>query len=869
MADPKVSPTDILNTHPVSLSNAEIEVGMKVSGGVSGIIEVPRSASTIHISGGRSKYGDFGSGMAQIGQETWVGGRGLLNFYLDPTRYFDSYMATTVIDGKLFPGIQWRYGEGYKAADNKLPGAWHNGVGHNVLWQSLADDRYANTFAATSSYNALNIELWVKKVGTPSGSLTIGLYSDSAGEPNAALKTATITASDIGDYYSELVCFAIASQALVSGTDYWIVAYDSTGGSTTSHWEVGYTTGHADQAMYSTDDGTNWLNTDNQLLFRVSAVAVSRRFYFFEFRGALYAIDRKTTAATASQLYINGSRGEATAGGATTLTDTDQAWTADEWIGSWVKITEGTGAGQEREITDNTTTALTVATWDTNPSTDSLYVIYSTDKWTDISPSAGDEFDKSITGAPLVADDVVFFPRGQGTAMIKMQYNEGAGTPAHEFRDEAVLAQDADIVYGFTDTTNKYQVFCATNDDKNVARLANVAYASNLASPTNIQIGDKSADITNMHDYNGYLYVFKEDGLYRVESDKALREDTGLAFFRSENTGEAVANRNFFMYFSWAGFSLQQLQKNSSLIDMASVGPDKGEGLPANRTGRPSSLGFHPAGLFMSVDGGSDNFSSVLVRTDPVGWHEIFRAPREGMRIRNVHFQDCPGTRPRLWIDTGDGIVFQEWPKGTLNPLKDTGIYYQHETSLTMSDIDMGAPTLPKALKALKVVSENLSDSTYVSLEYQTDDDIGEDTWITKGNYTVSPSAERSLNIGNIRKVRMRLRMQTEVATIPPIIIATVLEGFARTPVKYDWTFRVDLTSTGYTKLGTPEKKPQEVRDFLRNAANNGDVLYMRSIISDMDNLWVVVEPFVSRPKYKENTTQFEGYEIELTVREY
>jgi len=213
--------------------------------------------------------------------------------------------------------------------------------------------------------------------------------------------------------------------------------------------------------------------------------------------------------------------------------------------------------------------------------------------------------------------------------------------------------------------------------------------------------------------------------------------------------------------------------------------------------------------------------------------------------------------------------VFQEWPKKTLNPLKDSGIYYQHETAITLSDIDMGAPTLPKALKRFTIISQNLSDDAFLSLEYQTDEDVGGTIWITKDNYTSSPTESKDLNIGNIRKARFRIRMGTQVATTPPIINATVLEGFARTPVKYDWTFRINLSSTGYTKLGTPERTPQETRDFLRKAAEAGDVLYMRSTLKDMDNKFVIVEPFVSRPLYKENVTQFEGYTLELTVREY
>jgi len=67
--------------------------------------------------------------------------------------------------------------------------------------------------------------------------------------------------------------------------------------------------------------------------------------------------------------------GTATAGSATTLTDSTKTWEIDYYIGYSVYIYAGTGKGQIREILDNAATSLTVATWDTNPDTTSKYLI--------------------------------------------------------------------------------------------------------------------------------------------------------------------------------------------------------------------------------------------------------------------------------------------------------------------------------------------------------------------------------------------------------------------------------------------------------------------------------------------------------------
>jgi len=67
-------------------------------------------------------------------------------------------------------------------------------------------------------------------------------------------------------------------------------------------------------------------------------------------------------------------KGTATGGSTTTLADTGKTWVADAYIGMWVHVLSGTGAGQVGYITDNDATTLTVATW-TPPSTDSVYEI--------------------------------------------------------------------------------------------------------------------------------------------------------------------------------------------------------------------------------------------------------------------------------------------------------------------------------------------------------------------------------------------------------------------------------------------------------------------------------------------------------------
>lgn len=89
---------------------------------------------------------------------------------------------------------------------------------------------------------------------------------------------------------------------------------------------------------------------------------------------------------TYSTYYPVIDKGTATETTTTSLTDSsktgDSAWVEDAYIGYAIYIYSGTGKGQIREITANTTNSVTVATWTTTPDTTSKYIITYVNKQT-------------------------------------------------------------------------------------------------------------------------------------------------------------------------------------------------------------------------------------------------------------------------------------------------------------------------------------------------------------------------------------------------------------------------------------------------------------------------------------------------------
>ena len=78
--------------------------------------------------------------------------------------------------------------------------------------------------------------------------------------------------------------------------------------------------------------------------------------------------------------YRSFATGTATAGGASTLTNSGKNWTVNSWNNSQIRIVSGTGAGQIRTIASNTATVITTsAAWTTQPDATSVYEISGND----------------------------------------------------------------------------------------------------------------------------------------------------------------------------------------------------------------------------------------------------------------------------------------------------------------------------------------------------------------------------------------------------------------------------------------------------------------------------------------------------------
>ena len=834
-------------THDFSLSDGVQTWGLRLDGGAEAIKEEPLTPSTLRFSGGVSGFGSWEPGMAQIEQRDWSGGRGAAYFSAEDAqssrRFYDSMNAWTLTPGVLLPAPQWKLARGLRGAREAqhLPGS--------VQWQGIfGGQRFmaARFTVGSTALTPTKVRIWLRRVGSP-GTLNLALYEDEDGLPASALPDAsdTLIIADVPDVVTRFHSFDLSAYAgnLLAGIDYHIVLSATPTDSAANHWEIGVDKDW-DGGQISAD-GSTWSATKFCAYLRVEGAGISRSFFFFQFAGAFYAVDQRSDGSP-SHLYLNGDRGLATSGTATTLEDADKSWEVDQWADAWVHIVKGRGAGQARNIISNLAMELVVDAWDQAPDSTSEYVIYATDLWGDISPTSGDLIDGVVSDVAVVDDDVLL-AQGAVTPILRMRFNTALAVPAHEFDDDGTNV--ADRLHVFRHSTSGPQIWRAMAANSEVSRAAPISWGTALTFGADIKVGDKSHPILQLFDFAGQLWALKSNGGWTIdESDKAYKTALSLDA-RSGSAARALVTE--FGGDLLIGLNSALLQYSGSAL--ADISPNLEQGLPAGRNGRISGLQvLNPSRLSVAIDAANGE-SSVLILQDGA-WHEIFRAPQPGLRIQGLGLQECPGTRRRLWIDVDGVLVWIELPRDTESPLGDAGLSYQHETVMITGTVDMGAALLPKFLKQLTLWSANLGRGVQVNVDTQLDDEIGSARWRSGGAIYSSPLESLTLEAGPLHAIRIRLRLLTSQAASPPVVFASVLEGFARTPLKYQWTLRVRLADLQADYAGGLDSNPDAFMAWLQQAARQAHKIQLRSIWQALDDKYVIVEPPALQREYIDGT---------------
>ena len=861
-------------THHISLTDGSTTVGLILPDGVNDTQQVPYQPSSLQFNQGRQGYGSFEPPYTSIDQVDFTGGLGQLH-YTDTSKFFDSYNMWTLADGTLLPAPLWRHTleETNLTQNTYMPGSrvlvkgdTANAV--DVKWQALtgANRFMATQFTAWSSYSVGYLWLYLRYFGSP-GTLTAAIYSNSSGDPNAAITNGSVSltfanapaATPEGSMVGQLVCFVFATApSVTSGTVFHVVVSGAAGDDSTNYWEVAYSdtddggSGEFQSTFRKSTSGSSWSASDGPIFHHMTVVIVDRKWHFVEYKSALYACSEPADG-TAGKVYLNGDRGVATgSSSSTTLVDSTQSWQTNAWDTAYVHIFNGTGEGQYRKIISNTSTALTIEpAWDITPvqggtDTGSEYVIIGSPLWQDVTPSGSAyTITKPITDV-YVLWGVMYCCQGEvaNTAKLREFNNNGspgvwldfhganAGTNGTNVIDDAnFVAQYLASVY---DPVNENFVWRARNQNPaewtgtnqtSVSKADDVVWSANMSFGSGIPVGTRDHLITSIAVYNNKLWVGKEDSIWFLDSDgtfdRAYPLQIGLEAMSDPENCRTMIAKDLFLIFNWA-HSVERMY-GSTLDD---IGPWRGAGLVTRARGPIVDLIPVIGWMFAAVDAGPDGQSSILAYNER-GWHTMFRAPSKILnafsgdnanpRIRSMHWQSVPGKDSTnfLWFEMGGEIMFMRMPRSTLNPAMDSNLDIAPESYIVQSMMDANYAELEKHFEKGRQVSNKVSGTLY--LDFDADPDPFNLSWTNATQTASAPSSE--YDISNSRKRNMMVRTRIETTNINDStnnnVNAIILDAFARTPVKQQWIFPVRLENNGKTLTGAPDLLPETLYNQL------------------------------------------------------
>lgn len=856
-----VEPGSNAITHDGSLSDGNREYGYRLAYGPQSVQEIPATPQNILPISQNQQFGTGDPAFTEISQDDWIDG--ICQEYRDVRQagYWRGQNCWTLTPGKAMPAPLHQWADGLIETYEWLP--QH---GNGLTWQPLyGGTRYIEIdFTTISAFAADNAAIYLRRVGAPPDA-TIKICTDSGGDPSTVVTdaSATVGISTITDYVSQFYVADLSAAANLSTTTKYHLVIDGGAGSSASHWEVGVDVDNTG-SQYSSDEAS-WSSATYKLYHRIFPTKINRKWKFFNLYELLMAVDCRRDN-TESTLLFSGEIGVITAGDATTATDSnegmDGSWTTDQWIGWRIKLRDSNGLpkGTSRTITANTDAGvITVSSaWDINPAAGDIYVIYGKAEFQALATgTTGLGVVKDVT----VNNNVAYFAQGAGDNVIKIYYAQAS----HGFVYGDNGAVKADLLLTAVDSTDGPVVWRALNDlasEKTVVSYAKkAAKTSSLSFKTDIEVGDPRDIINEITIYGNDIIICKEGGVYKIVNNKAESYLEPLSKIVYINNGIGAIEHNGLLYIPWGKGGLVQCYSGS----ISNVEPKE---LSNTFVGDFTSLTSRPGVLYGAVDAGTGTSAIYAMEDTRLGWHEVFRAFQAGQRIETIYWEKQEGIAPRLWISIGGDIMYLEFPT-TNNPEKDANHKFHHEAVIDFSTADLQAASMKKYFHDFLARCWNLNNNVKVYLDYKINENVDDETteWKNVGAFTSVPLQELPIHVGDVDKIRIRLRMCTNNHTIPPIVDATVLQGFARFKEKYQYRISIVVESNQRDYKGNLDPDPDERIAAFKKWAEKATVITHRSKYQSMHERAWILKPFAIRRFKDDNTGRYGAY-LDLSVIE-
>jgi len=491
-----------------------------------------------------------------------------------------------------------------------------------------------------------------------------------------------------------------------------------------------------------------------------------------------------------------------------------------------------------------------------------------TDAWATVSPT-GDAI-SGIVKSVAVSNNLGWFAMGTGAGNTAiMQFDHNGGAP--QLNLDATATNKADLIMAGTFPIVGAQIFMARNaaaagDTYCVKRAPVTAYNTDLV-PADTWSFEKGFDIIGMEMHDDKVFARTQKDLYSIYYDSLFANE----LIQRENTGlnAVIENAAYMPLLSMGGFLYYAFSYSTEFMSglmHQDIGLWQGVGMPEGRQGVDSAYCAGFGGFYKGVDAGTTGTSSVwFFDSKKMTWHEMWRAWKSGIRVRNVWYQSQNGTTSpaRLWINCGNDLIHIDQPDNGLLPFRDTDTRYVWSGYVVSTVHDFGAFQSPKFYEGLDLISKNLGQNTTVEIDYQAGKNVGTSNWVPADVAFSSPINKVKLDVQDENELAYRLRLGTSDNTVTPLISATVMVGVSRTISKRQWNLQIKI---GHSR----DNNPMEVYNWLLKVSRSARKVGMYSKMLQMDNVDVLIKsPRLFINNYNEvekkltGTVQFSALEVD------
>lgn len=850
-------------THDIILRDAAgNEVGMiavdaRLNHAPTSIVRTPVERSSLKMSSGNQSYSDLEPPYTVLAQNEWQGGRGSEVFEDDVTRYRSSCRMETGRQGKIFLSGRETYATGFRLANSSLPGS---------MQMMTLVKRVAVKFTAAGNYTTAKIGLWVTGV---SGSVTVNLRANNAGDPGTVLQSSSLSAGGLQTIgLSELFMFPITPQSPTSGTEYWVEIVPGAG----AEWKVGVR-GTAGTTKESAD-GVTWDAAGYDLYYRVREQGTQIGGLFFNYKRMLYFVTQPTDA-TASTLWRNGVRGVAksNAGQMNKLlvNGTSPGYTVNEHAGCVLLIMGGKGMDEEqnwRVVTANGADNFTVdSNWLIEHDTTTEFVVLGSNQWTQITLA---EMTKTVTDV-MVASEMVVFASGDARGMYAMREYNNAGTWTRATQTDTNKAVFLEIFAA--GGTIKW---ARSTTDTKVSSASEPGWGVPVGWNTAVAVGYAWERITGLTRYandagSEAVWVMKESGPWEYDgSSVASKARDEMRSVMSRQLGKVAAKSDVYL---WLSVMNTVWRYYSPTFD--DVGFMLDEGMPVEMRGNAVAILPYPGRTLVAIDAGASGYSCVLENNGGASWHEKYRAPF-GERIFAMELQVVPGNSlDRLWIRQGADVVWIPFPSNAFDPKQDSDFLYQHEGSIELGAMYAGLQDAWKYWSALKMHLEDLEDdTTWVEADYRLED--GE--WTPMPNaFTQMPLEEqtfgetdgegRTFGVSS-KKFQLRVRLISTDVTKSPVVRALIIEAVTVNQPKFTYSLVAQVGKRDVNGKPDETREPYETVQLLDEWSGTAQSLWMRCVNPLFDGRAVFLAPVPNRPLTVSEQNEEFTYTTTITLQE-